>query len=101
MIRFFGYNNQGFFFKPPIQFKDDNLSSSLEYEYSSVSSHKELIEFIFEVFSEIDFYNYVDRVDDFERALVEDKLQILKEIAYPLYSYMTNRSFETKQFKMV
>ena len=99
MIRFF--SNGGFFFKPPIDFKDDNLSIALEWQYDLVETDNELIEFIFFVLEELEFYINVGNANAFEKELVDEKKAILKEIAYPLYSYMTNRSFETKQFEIL
>ena len=88
-----------YLFKPVINFKDDNLSFILSWAYNQVSTPKELVQFTFNVFDELNDYEAIEIKNDFEDAIVKTKIQNLKEICYPLYAYCTNRSFETKQFE--
>ena len=88
-----------YLFKPTINFKNDNLSFILSWHYNQVSNEEELVEFTLDVFEELGEYEVIEIGSVFDAEVVKIKIQNLKEICYPLYSYITNRSFETKQFE--
>ena len=90
-----------YLFKPTINFRDDNLSMLYAWAYQQVATSTELIEFTFDVLEDLGDYEEIEVTNHFDMKLVKSKIDILKEIGYPLYSYITNRSFQTKQFESI
>ena len=105
-----------YLFKPTISFNDDNLSVLLAWEYHQITNQEELIDFTFSLFEQLEDYQAIksfccltnDYIIEIEGAItardqkaVNRKIATLESISYSLFSFITNKSYQTKQFETI